>query len=354
MKLRLRRAQNLAPAALSAKRSYAERDSVIVLLEDEGGACGFGEAAPLPGYSPDDLERAAASLSAVAESKLESAFERGSALETLRGCAELVSPRCPAARFALETAALDLLGKQRALPAPSLLGAAPRAERELACLLGRASDAQLLDRAEYAIRLGFCTLKLKIASGDGRELEAVAELRRRVGTAVALRLDANRGLSSRVAHEFCRQLEPHGIELFEEPCTDALHELPIPLALDESLQGLSPSAALARLLVTRARAAVLKPTTLGGVSHCFDLAHQLAPYGIAAVASHAFEGPIAQRAIAALALALPPALAHGLGPAQPGAAAMPAHTPMLRAWDAPGLALEHDAHLLGLELDRAP
>jgi hypothetical protein len=56
------------------------------------------------------------------------------------------------------------------------------------------------------------------------------------------------------------------------------------------------------------------------------------------VISHCFEGPLAFRAAAALALALPSGLAHGLAPhAGVAGAALPVQAGSLHAWSEPGL-----------------
>ena len=171
------------------------------------------------------------------------------------------------------------------------------------------------------------------------------ELRRRVGAAVALRLDANGSLTSADLERAWPRLEAAGIELFEEPgdVPANLRER-LPVAVDESLQGLDMTEAEAHLRASRARAAVLKPTALGGIEHCFQLAERARDAGADVVVSHCFDGPFAWRAAAALALAMPGAAAHGLAPhaglaswAVTGQACV--HDGALLAWSAPGLGL---------------
>jgi L-alanine-DL-glutamate epimerase-like enolase superfamily enzyme len=344
MKLELRRVRHAAPGARDARRSWAARESLLVGISEAGGALGVGEASPLPGYSPDELARVEAALSGLRPAEVARALDHASVRGALLALAELVPSHLPSARFALETAGLDLLGKRRAQSAPELLGAEGARQRQLAALLGPASASSLVSDAEQALRAGFQQLKLKLGE-PGRlepELTATARLREQLGPRVGLRLDANGALGEEELARAWRVLEPLDIELFEEP-----GQLPaslggaVPLALDESLQGLSPPAAVALCAARGARCLVLKPTALGGLSHCLSLAELAAQAGKSVVVSHSFDGPFAWRAAAALALALPASLAHGLAP-HPALAAwqmapLPVQGGWLSGWQEPGL-----------------
>jgi o-succinylbenzoate synthase len=316
MKLELRRLELKSPGARDARRSWPVRRSLLVRLDSGRGPVGLGEASPLPGYSPDTLDDAEQALHGVDRVALEQALAQPVARAALRATAALLPARLPAARMALETAALDLLGKLRDRPAPLLLGAEAGAERPLSFLLGPASASDLEQRAQAAIDAGFRQLKLKLGAEGAldRELAGVVGLRKRFGAGVSLRLDANRALRGVDVARAWETLEGVGIEFFEEP-----GELPeallgrVPLALDESLQGLSESELDAKLRQLRPRCLVLKPMALGGLDHCWQLAERAREQGADAVVSHCFEGPLGYRAAASLALALPRGPAHGLG-----------------------------------------
>ncbi len=346
MKLELSRVTVATPGAGHARRDWPERRSLLVRLE-RAQYRGVGEASPLPGYSPDTLPDVEAALSALSPSALERALSQEVAEEALDAISQLLPASLPAGRFALETAALDLLGHERGLPAPELLGAAPRAERSLALLLGKAADAALFERATAALRAGYTCLKLKLGAEGSlqRELAHVIELRRRIGPAVALRLDANGALTRAQLERACAALSGARVELFEEP-----GELPaalgsVPLALDESLQALEPTAVAARARATGASFVVLKPTALGGLRHCQRVAARAREVHAATIVSHCFDGPWAMRAAAALALALPAGPAQGLAPhaalaSFPGVEAEPCvRGGALRGWSQPGLGI---------------
>ncbi len=346
MKLELRRVTVPSPRAQDARRSWPTRESLLVRMSDADGHSGVGEASPLPGYSPDQLAdvEAALALVAAATPNLAVALELLPARVALRAVAGLVPESLPAARMALETAALDLLGQRQGLSAPLLLGAAPTATRPLAELLGPASAPTLLPDAERAVRAGFSHLKLKLgATGQLQpELDGVAALRKRFGANVSLRLDANGSLGAADVALAWQTLSRLSIELFEEPgAVPPELTAALPLGLDESLQGRSESEVEALLRQRQPRCLVLKPMALGGLDHCWRLAERARDVGADVVVSHCFDGPFAWRAAAALALALPRGPAHGLAPHAGleawSLAPLPVRNGCLETWKEPGL-----------------
>jgi L-alanine-DL-glutamate epimerase-like enolase superfamily enzyme len=346
MKLELRRVTVATPGAESARRDWPERHSLLLRLSHAGWS-GLGEASPLPGYSPDTLEATEHALSELDARELEPALDREAPWDALRAAAQLLPRQLPSARLALETALLDLLGQQRRRAAPALLGAAPGSSRELCELIGPAAAPGLFARAERALAAGYQHLKVKLGAPGQleRELSQLTELRARVGASVALRADANAAFGPGELERAWPRLQQAALELFEEPgdVPPSPLEAP-PLALDESLQGLDVTSCRAHLAATGAQCVVLKPTALGGLHHCFELAQSARSSGLGVVISHCFDGPLSWRAASALALALPAGLAHGLAPhaaleAWPGAFTGCVQRGKLEAWTELGLGI---------------
>jgi o-succinylbenzoate synthase len=275
---------HLASPIRVSGRLLTRRESLLVTLRDATGRPGVGEASPLPGYSPDTLE----------ECRRELSLQNPDPSQA----------QCLAVRFALETALLAL-GQLR-LPAPKReLGAIPR------CVL-----CVTPDDAARAVHDGAHTIKLKI---DGRtpfgdDLARIVAVRRTIGTAVPLRLDANGTLPVDEAAAMLTALAPQRPELIEEPVPAPdlarafgnASSTPVPIALDESLQHLLPGQ-----LPPQAAALVLKPMALGGLLRCLAFA-AAAPH-LPVVVTHLYDGPIALAATATLACVLPaPPLACAL------------------------------------------
>lgn len=351
MKLLIKRFSGNSLGAHDARRAWPTRSGLLIELS-AGSHRGLGEASPLPGYSPDSLEQCGLALAEVDLAALEEALRIEETRAALKAVAQLLPKRLPAARMALETAALDLRARQRNLSAPALLGAEPGARRPLAYVLG-APDAQGLQVMSHAMHCGYHHFKIKLGRAGNFEAEmaGVRAARRTLGAALPLRLDVNRAWSPSEAQRACELLEALDIEFIEEPCAPLTRALRsrVPLALDESLQGLEAEDLEAWAQRTGASVLILKPMVLGGLSHCLELAGCARSLGLGVVVSHTLDGPVALLAAATLALALPTMAAQGLAP-HAGLRAWPKVTlPFveggLQSWSRPGLGLAPEQFL---------
>ena len=210
---------------------------------------GYGEAAPLPGWSKESVDDLIASI-----------HNRAS---------------YPSFDFGLRCAEL---------PFPSSFPRIPL------CAL-----VTSLSEAETALNSGFKTLKIKIKNHSVREaLDFIAHVQL---PCIRLRIDVNRRWSFEKAQLFFNQLNPTGIDYIEEPTHDLhkLHKLSnLPLALDETLR--EPESNWIHL--PNLHALVLKPTLLG---HRLDYLIQLGQkQGKKLIFSSSFESAIALLHIAHL------------------------------------------------------
>lgn len=284
----------LDPAPRLAGGPLRERRGLVLRLE-EGGRNGFGEAAPLPGFSVEDLAGCEGALTALA-----AAWVAG----VDRPAAPAVSS--PSARYAFDCARLELAegplaGATGLAPWP-LLNGAP------AALLARW-------RAWPGPRPAGVKLKVGALAPD----DAAALLRGllAITPALRLRLDANRGWDGGALEAFADALaaaERRAIDYVEEPCpTPALSlalaaRLGLPLALDESLRepgfALPDEAALAAL--------VLKPAIGGGLAWLQGWLAEGRRRGLRCVLSSSFESSLGLGQLAALAVRLTPGEPPGL------------------------------------------
>jgi o-succinylbenzoate synthase len=283
-----------------------------------GGQEGWGEASPLPGYSPDTLEDARAELAALGLEGVELRAD----WRALEGLARGV--RSPSARFALESALLDLAARHASAPAHRLLRPfvpGPRRVAEVsAAALGGGGGLEAEVRALEA--RGVAALKIKVGR-PGAWAEERAALARAAAAArrLELRVDANQAFGDEAPPRL-EELAALRITLAEEPAPpeswlEGRGASP-PLALDESLRRPDAAAILVRA-APRLGAIVLKPAVLGGLGAALAWADRAAALGVPSVLSHLFDGPVAAAALRTLALALPPGgPAHGLGLARAG------------------------------------
>lgn len=299
------------PLVLKGVR-HAERAGVLVRLDD-GQRVGWGDAAPLPGFSAETLGEATAQLGDAAS--LVAGLRPGPAwLDPESEVHAALDGLLPSARFALDLALCDLAAQAAGRTLAQALHPDPAVTLPLNALLAGEPEAVLAE-AEQRVREGYRTLKLKVGRRDPEaEAVLVRALRQRVGPSVALRADANQAWTLPEAAAFAEGARSAQLEYVEEPLREP-EALPLlwfdtglPVALDESLAGMEPEA-----LQGWAAAVVLKPTLLGGVARTLRFARQAQALGIRPVLSGAFESGVAMRGHVALAAATG-ASAAGLDP----------------------------------------
>ncbi|HLV66601.1 MAG TPA: enolase C-terminal domain-like protein [Polyangiaceae bacterium] len=309
----------LAAAFETARLAFAERRGTLLTLEEDGGRCGRGEAAPLPGYSDDALESAEALLDVVDFTGLPPLSELDRVARWIEG---RLPRHAPSARSALETALLELAAVRRSVPLHALLAEPDRAgpsPRPLSALVAAGPREAVEAEVAGALVSGFTTVKLKVGKPGAfeQELLTLRALRRAHGSALRLRLDANGAFPPDEASARLRALADLEPELVEDPVprgVSLLESPPVPVALDEVLRDPLPDFGALRERYGVV-AVVLKPTVLGGLLACRRLARAARGSGIATIVSHTFEGPVGYAAACELALSLPESpFAEGLAP----------------------------------------
>jgi o-succinylbenzoate synthase len=306
----------IAGHAATASRAWSERRCARLQLIDADGRVGQGEASPLPGYSPDTLEECEAILEAVVAMAPAEFDNIEHALATMN-----LTRATPAARFAVETALLDLVSQRTERSIASLLDDEDREPHDvpLAALCVGSSPAAIMAAARAAWNQGIRTIKLKIGQPHAfaAECELIAQVRHHFGDELALRLDANAAWNPDEAMDRLTALAIFAPELVEQPVApDRMAQLigsPVAIAADESLH--AANADIDRLFQSEVcHVAVLKPMVIGGLIECRRIARLAHAQGVDTIVSHLFDGPIALAAAAELALSLPDTRACGLAP----------------------------------------
>lgn len=317
-----------SPGARAGTAAASERAGLLLRITTKDGIVAQGESSPLPGYSPDTLAEARRELDRLDWDRIPEPVAGIDARALLRDAGERQPIRSPAARFAVETALLHVLGVRAGRPVCQLLADSDIVTPvSLSVFVGTARNPEVVSAARRAVEHGAPCIKVKIEDDPRRDMPVLESVRRAI-SGVPLRLDANQSLDRVAAPEILQALASLEPEWVEEPLpSDALTLLaapPVPIALDESLQEpgawetLSPH--LERL---RCIGLVLKPMTLGGFSACLELAARAATRGLAVSLSHSFDGPVALAAAAHLAFAIA-SRTHASGiPRHAGLAAWP-------------------------------
>jgi o-succinylbenzoate synthase len=296
-----------APLALKGV-THTHREGVLLRLQDARGNVGWGDCAPLPGFSRETLAASREQLAPLApwlkDRRPTPAW--GDLDDPIHDEIDELALH-PSARFALDLALLDVASRASGTPLPNLLHPDPEVSLPLNALLAGGARDELLERAFRLAEAGYRTLKIKVGrDGVDADVALVHALRQRVGPDIGIRCDANQAWTMNDAATFAEGIVGLGIEYVEEPLqhSDKLSILwfdtGMPVALDESLALMDPVDLQGKGYAT---AAVLKPTILGGVIRTLRFAEQAQMLGIRPVISGAFESGVAMRAHVAIAAA---------------------------------------------------
>ena len=196
---------------VTAAGVVAARELLLLRIEGDDGAVGYGEAAPFEPYDGVPLAVVAEAL-----------------MHTANGAP-------PQARAAEEMARLDLEARRegRAVGEPGAEAIA--VNRTLA----GGPPEEVARRAAEGVREGFACFKVKVGLPD--DVDRVAAVREAIGPWPALRVDANGAWSVEEAVAAIEALRPHDLELVEQPCrtleelAEVRNAVGVPVAADESV-----------------------------------------------------------------------------------------------------------------------
>jgi o-succinylbenzoate synthase len=265
----------------------AARELVLLEVEDDDGAVGFGEAAPLESYD-------GVSAWAVAQALRDGTRD---------------GP--PQARAAEEMALLDLQARRAGVP----LGEPGADAIPVNRTLPAGPPQETAAAAREALREGYSCFKVKVGLPD--DIERVAAVRDAIGSWPALRLDANGAWQPEEAVRWINELEPCDLQLVEQPCR-TLEELArvrpevgVPIAADESVSTTEDVRAAAE---ARACDVVnVKLAGSGGFSGAREVLRAAEQQGLRAFLSSTLDGPWGIAAGLQLAASERISLACGLG-----------------------------------------
>lgn len=270
------------------------RRGFIAELTNKYGRVAYGEASPLQGFSVESLEQ----VECILRKRLHSLVSKSLNQSQLD---YFSSGASPSASFALESALWGLSVKHW-LPPPQM---SPLLLGEVDCIRQRLRDWRGEWPAEF---------KMKVARGTVEDdVERVMAVFKLLPESVRLRLDANQKWTLSEALEFSHgllsQVGTNGfnvlkkISYIEEPTAsiaefpDFYRETGIGYALDESIQY---NRAVNIIGLHGLKALVIKPTLIGGLHDCRQLANGLLLAGIRVIFSSSFESIIGIHCLAQL------------------------------------------------------
>lgn len=296
------------------------RELVLLRLEDDDGAFGYGEAAPLPSYDGVSMDDVAEAL--------------------LGG-----SPGPPQARTAEEMARLDLEARRAGRPIGEPGAEAIAVNRTL----GAGPPEQVAARAVEGVRDGFSCFKVKVGLPD--DVKRVAAVRLALGPWPAIRLDANGAWSVDQAIAAINELASFDIQLVEQPCAtleemaEVRRAVSVPVAADESVS--TPADVRAAVAAEACDVVNVKLAPSGGFGAAREALREASEHGMASFLSSTLDGPWGIAAALQLAAAERVQMACGLATLELFDASLahalpPPHDGLLDVPEGPGLGVAVD------------
>jgi L-alanine-DL-glutamate epimerase-like enolase superfamily enzyme len=329
-----RRSWRLRTPLRTSFGEVADRETLVLRLEDADGAVGLGEAAPLDSYDGVALEDCERALRLHARVLRETAGQPGHVvLDACRDAADL-----PQALAAVDLALWDRAGRREGRPVADLLADERLDAVPVNATIGAQDAAGAAQAAGAAAAAGFRCVKLKAGTGD--DARRVAAVRAALGPHVALRLDANGAWDVPTAIRTIEALAPAGLELVEEPVhgIDALRAVRAAVAVRVAMD---ETAGQAGAIASGATDAVcLKVARAGGIAGLLAQASLVRALGAEAYLASTLDGPLgiaaAVHCAAALRVELPCGLAT-LGMFEDAPAVLPVADGAIAVPAAPGL-----------------
>src|SRR5579885_312557 len=303
----------------TAHNVLAAREGTIVEIITDDGIIGRGEIAPIPEFGSSTLAQAVAQLPAIAAqlhaAQLDEALNR---ISTAREAGAIAaSTAC-----GLEIALLDALATSEGCSINELLMrsspslrfaecAFPGATIPVNAVIGAATVDAAVTAAREAVAAGFGCIKLKVGRDTEETIERIAAIRKAIGPAIHLRLDANAGWNIEQARYILNRCAGYDIQYVEQPLkADDLtgmrklrQEVPTPVAVDEALHDLA--SARRALAQEAADIFIIKPQLAGGLRTSRQMIREAMEQGVLCVVTSSIESGIGLVAVLHLAAASP-------------------------------------------------
>jgi len=276
--------------------NIAVRKGLIIHLQSSTHDEGFGEIAPLPGFSHETLEEAKDQILSLRSYIVNEPFPEF--IENLDGKFELWLKSfrlVPSVQFGIEMAVLNLIANSKNLSLNQLINDSTKPNIQIHALLSGTKE-EVFHQAIQLMHQGFTSMKLKVGGPDINEDIAKAfAVSEAIKENCLLHCDANQNWTFDQAMTFGKTLGFTTLAYIEEPFKEIeripefFHETNIPVALDESLPQLTFNEIKS---LEGVETLILKPTILGSIEKTFQIIKQAQTQSINTVISSTFESSL--------------------------------------------------------------
>ena len=283
-----------------------DSDSWTVKITTDEGIYGLGSAAPIGFVTGETMETCYLVMKMFAEAFI------GFDPMDIAGAHKLMDSIIysnGSAKCAFDIALYDIMGKKKNLPVYKLLGGTdPVVHNDIT--VGIDTPEKMRDAAErFVSQKGFDILKIKVGKEGLADVERVAAIRRAVGPAIQLRVDANQGWSAEQSISIIRAMEDQGldIELVEQPVPahdlaglkEVTQAVDTPILADEAVFSHYDAA---RLIQEKAADLInIKLMKTGGIWQALKICRMAAEHGVECMIGCMLESRLSVAAAAHLA-----------------------------------------------------
>lgn len=213
--------------------------NIIVRLTTNKGLTGFGECSPFASINGETIDTCFA-----VGRKLAANLIGKDPLDT-EGCSELMDKTIlgnSSIKSALSTAIFDIASKSAGLPLFAFLGGKNNKKLITDYTISIGDPQKMAHDAEKILGNGFSIIKVKVGRSGHEDIERIKQIRKTIGTAIPIRIDANQGWEKEEAIQTLNALGDYNIQFCEEPIAawDFMHlpelrkKSPVPVMADES------------------------------------------------------------------------------------------------------------------------
>lgn len=293
----------------TALRTVTTAETVVVKVECDDGTVGWGEAPATLAITGDSLGGIEAFIEWM---RPQLVGEDPTRIERIMSVLHRGSVRNTSAKAALDMAIYDLAAKAAGLPLYKFLGGF-RDELETDYTVSVNSPEEMGEDAARFASEGYKLLKIKVGGGElGEDLKRIEAIRKRVGSEVGLKLDANQAWSAKDAICAIHVIEREGlgVELVEQPVKawdlDGLERVTksvdMPIMADESV--FSPEDAAAVLKRGAADLINIKLMKAGGLFKAMAICKAAESFGVPCMVGCMIESHIGATAASHFAAAM--------------------------------------------------
>jgi L-alanine-DL-glutamate epimerase-like enolase superfamily enzyme len=293
----------------TALRTVTTAETVLVRVECDDGSIGWGEAPPTLAITGDSMGGIEAFIDWMGPQLV---GEDPTRLERIMAVLHRGSVRNTSAKAALDMAIYDLASKAAGLPLYRFLGGF-RDGLETDYTVSVNPPEEMGEDAARFVSEGYKLLKIKVGGGElAEDLRRIEAIRKRVGSEVGLKLDANQAWDAKGAVAAIRTIEKEGlgVELVEQPVKAwdleglerVTKSVDMPIMADESV--FSPEDAAALLRRGAADLINIKLMKAGGLHRAIAICKAAESFGVPCMVGSMIESHVGVTAAAHLAAAM--------------------------------------------------